>query len=90
MNPPHLQPCQYHRQRHRYEEHHRQGRREHQQHDKGPGHRQQTGADLQQVCGKGGVDRVHVVADAADQIAGRMGVKILDRQLAHALKGRLP
>ena len=90
MDSPHLQPGQYHRQRHRHEKHHRQGRREHQQHHKGASHRQQAGADLQQVRGEGGVDSIHVVADAADQITGGMGVKILNRQFAHALEGRLP
>lgn len=52
---------------------------EHQQHHKGANDRQQAGADLEQISGQGGVDRVHIIADPADQIPRRVGVKIPDR-----------
>ncbi len=39
-----------------------------------------AGRNLQQVVGQGGVDRVDVVGDAADDVAGLVAVKIAHRQ----------
>ena len=90
MHPLHLEAGQHGGQGHGDEEHAGQLGRNEQQHQERAHHRQSTGAELQKVRGNGGVHRVHIVADAADKVPRRVGVEILHRQLAHAVKGRLP
>ena len=75
----HLEPRQQDGERHGQEKHAGEQGGEHQQHHKGANDRQQAGADLEQINGQGGVDRVHIIADPADQIPRRVGVKIPDR-----------
>ena len=79
MDMLHLEPRQQDGERHGQEKHAGEQGGEHQQHHKGANDRQQAGADLEQINGQGGVDRVHIIADPADQIPRRVGVKIPDR-----------
>lgn len=59
----HLEPRQQDGERHGQEKHAGEQGGEHQQHHKGANDRQQAGADLEQISGQGGVDRVHIIAD---------------------------
>ena len=90
MHPFHLHGSQQDGEGDGDEEHDGQRGGQPQQHDKGARHCQNAGADLQKICGEGGVHRVHIIADAADQVSGGVGVEILDRQLGHPLEGGLP
>ena len=55
-----------HQHQHRGDGHH---------HDEGAHHRDDAGGDLQQIVGEGGVYRVDVVGDAADDITGLMTIE---------------
>ena len=85
----HLKAGQGRRQRDGDEKHQGQPGGEEQKHQEGPGHGEDAGAKLEQVRGEGGVDGVHVVADAADEVPRRVGVEVVHGQLAHVVKGGL-
>ena len=87
MNALHLEPGQRRRQGDGDKEHQGQPGGEEEQHQEGPGHGKDAGAQLQKVRGEGGVDGVHVIADPADEIPGGVGVEVVHRQFAHAVKG---
>lgn len=74
----------------RHGEDENQHRRYGQHHHKGSHHGDSTGRYLEKIVGKGGVDRVDVVGDAADDVAGLMAVEIPHRQFHKAAEDILP
>lgn len=67
-----------------------QCRRDPHHHNEGTAHGDDAGGDLEQVGGQGRVDRVNVVGDAADDVAGLVVVEVFDRENAQFLEYVLP
>ena len=62
---------------HQYRKHQRRADGEH--HDKGSDHRDDAGQNLDHVGGEGVADDVDVIGDAADDVAGLVGVEVAHR-----------